>query len=327
MFNENPSDNQSNKEKSDVDKSVEKGLFEETQNKLFDNNEDDNSTDSIAEYERIISEKLEQKRKDELKKASENMKVKLAKNGRCPICTLAPPCNHYNQETEVKEANRLILSHRSQTKRSNDSVSPQKPDKKDQPLRKSTKKSNKPINSNDKLNRTAYNTDKNKLSRSTEKRMKKPNPRLKPLKNTKNEDEDDALPIIKDEDFETSPTQNPSKPPFNPLKNLPGRRMTHQKPSPAPRLHSHQARTKIRIQGRHGVKSVHYTNLRSSIQAQNQQEARKRYIIKARERHKIQEKIEKYREEKIQREIELLEEAKRLEQEERRREHLRDERR
>lgn len=47
--------------------------------------------DSIAEYENIISDKLEKKRKEELQRASENMKIKLVKTGRCPICTLSPP--------------------------------------------------------------------------------------------------------------------------------------------------------------------------------------------------------------------------------------------
>lgn len=51
----------------------------------------DESKDSIAEYERIISEKLEKKRKEELKKASDTMKHKLVKTGRCPVCTLSPP--------------------------------------------------------------------------------------------------------------------------------------------------------------------------------------------------------------------------------------------
>jgi hypothetical protein len=49
--------------------------------------------------------------------------------------------------------------------------------------------------------------------------------------------------------------------------------------------------------------------------------------MRAKHRHKVQEQIEKYREEKIQREIELLEEAKRLEQEEQHREKVREDRR
>lgn len=51
----------------------------EQQQEEFDDNE---SKDSIAEYEKIISEKLEEKRKEELKRASDNMKLKLLKNGR-----------------------------------------------------------------------------------------------------------------------------------------------------------------------------------------------------------------------------------------------------
>mmetsp|Transcript_22322 Transcript_22322/g.25642 ORF Transcript_22322/g.25642 Transcript_22322/m.25642 type:complete len:182 (+) Transcript_22322:159-704(+) len=94
-----------------------------------------------------------------------------------------------------------------------------------------------------------------------------------------------------------------------------------------PRLYSHQNRTKVRIQGRHGLKSEKYVDIERSIHEQHKHEQRKSYILKTRERHKIQERIEKYREEKIQREIELLEEAKRLEQEERHRERVREERR
>ena len=93
------------------------------------------------------------------------------------------------------------------------------------------------------------------------------------------------------------------------------------------RLRSHQNRTKVRIQGKNGVHSEKYVDIEKSLHQQNEQRERKRYILKARQRHKIQEKIEKYREEKIQREIELLDEAKRLEEEEKQREHKREERR
>ena len=69
------------------DKSHEKGLFDVSniQSEQQNEGEDNESKDSIAEYEKIISEKLEEKRKEELKKASEHMKVKLLKTGRCPI--------------------------------------------------------------------------------------------------------------------------------------------------------------------------------------------------------------------------------------------------
>lgn len=68
-------------------KSYEKGLFDVSniQSELQNEGEDDESKDSIAEYEKIISEKLEEKRKEELRKASEHMKVKLLKTGRCPV--------------------------------------------------------------------------------------------------------------------------------------------------------------------------------------------------------------------------------------------------
>jgi len=67
-------------------KSIEKGLFEDQNIKSEANYDYENdSKDSIEEYEKIISEKLEQKRKEELKKAAENMKHKLLRTGRCPI--------------------------------------------------------------------------------------------------------------------------------------------------------------------------------------------------------------------------------------------------
>ena len=69
------------------DKSHEKGLFDisNLQSEQQNEGEDNESKDSIAEYEKIISEKLEEKRKEELKKASEHMKARLLKTGRCPI--------------------------------------------------------------------------------------------------------------------------------------------------------------------------------------------------------------------------------------------------
>lgn len=93
------------------------------------------------------------------------------------------------------------------------------------------------------------------------------------------------------------------------------------------RLHSHQTKTKVRIQGKRGMRTEKYVNIQRSLEEQKRFEDQKRTILKARERHKIQERIERYREEKIQREIELLEEAKRLEQEERNREKIREDRR
>lgn len=88
MFNDNASEHQEQSHEKSETKSVEKGLDED---QPASPNEHENSKDSITEYEKIISEKLEQKRKEELKKASESMKAKLSKTGRCPVCTLAPP--------------------------------------------------------------------------------------------------------------------------------------------------------------------------------------------------------------------------------------------
>ena len=87
ILNQPGSDN--NSEARDIDqqsegeKSVEKGLFDNL--RAIENDDEEKDKDSITEYEKIISEKLEQKRKEELKKASEHMKSKLIKTGRCPI--------------------------------------------------------------------------------------------------------------------------------------------------------------------------------------------------------------------------------------------------
>ena len=38
---------------------------------------------------------LQQQRINEIKLKAANMKGNLANNGRCPVCTLKPPCKHY----------------------------------------------------------------------------------------------------------------------------------------------------------------------------------------------------------------------------------------
>jgi hypothetical protein len=147
-------------------------------------------------------------------------------------------------------------------------------------------------------------------------------------------EEDSALPIIRDEDFEKSEhndnneaegkLQNkirkerskPRKSNPNALYNMSRRKRTRVTKSTnfsQDRLHSHPTRTKVRLQGRHGIKSEKYVNIEKSVNEHTKHQERRLFITKARHRHKIQEQIEKYREEKIQREIELLEEAKRLE--------------
>jgi len=40
-------------------------------------------------------DKLQHQRINEIKKKAANMKGSLANNGRCPVCTLKPPCKHY----------------------------------------------------------------------------------------------------------------------------------------------------------------------------------------------------------------------------------------
>lgn len=171
------------------------------------------------------------------------------------------------------------------------------------------------------LNKTTYTTDKKGLSHSKERDDSQSIKHHEGTEKSK-EEVDDALPVIKDEDFEKYSKEDQLVPEANKnaekevksvephslrtssdkhhrgntLYKIHRRRRTGQHPyMPQARLHSHQARTKVRIQGKHGVKSEHYVNLQKSIHEQEKQEDKKRYIIKARERHKIQEKIEKYR--------------------------------
>lgn len=271
------------------------------------------------------------------------MKFKLVKTGRCPICTLSPPCNHYNDEDEVKSANRRLNQLAKQKKAGEASGSPYKSPRKviiqdssSRPARQKISKNRKA--GKDKLNKTVYNTDKgglddqNKLSHQSDSK--------------KDNDEDSALPIIRDEDFDKSehkdanenenqsqPIREKSqtrKPNANAVYKISRRKRSRVAKSSnfsENRLHSNPNRTKVRIQGRHGVRSEKYVDIERSINENLKRQDRRRFIIKAHHRHKIQEQIEKYREEKIQREIELLEEAKRLEAEERHRERVREERR
>lgn len=366
IFNQPASD--INSETRDIDqqseggKSVEKGLFDDP--RAIDNDEDDKDKDSITEYEKIISEKLEQKRKEELKKASEHMKSKLIKTGRCPICTLAPPCNHYSTEEDIKEVSQKVASPSKASKKSASglSQSPQKSAKKTPRAHVVAKSVFKPMKAGDKLNKTTYETDSNKIQKLSKLRHKKAKKDRKSPANQTQIVEHEAIPAIKDSEFDgadrrgnttvqeiakTHTTEhseerprkvtgsqpasvsNKHRPNANALYDITRRRRTQKglKPQQQQRLFSHQNRTKVRIQGRHGVKSEKYVNLEQSLQEQQKHQERKTYIVKARERQKIQERIERYREEKIQREIELLEEAKRLEREERHREKVREDRR
>ncbi|CAG9318320.1 unnamed protein product [Blepharisma stoltei] len=48
-----------------------------------------------------IQSTLEEWRKKDLENAVENLKFKIGKEGRCPICTLKPPCKHYLSSDEI----------------------------------------------------------------------------------------------------------------------------------------------------------------------------------------------------------------------------------
>ena len=291
-------------------------------NQTQNEGEDDDSKDSIAEYEKIISEKLEEKRKEELKKASDHMKLKLVKTGRCPICTLAPPCNHYSTTDEILAANRRVITQRkaSQNRSPSTSQSPQK----SYSGRPAPHRVRKPKKIADRLNRTAYNTDSQPISQPMYSAQK-----ARLGSHERSEDVDDpALPTIKDEDFEKprdpsivskevkvvdtehSEDKNISQPaprrPKNSDANAVYQIRRKRIKQPQTRLYSHQNRTKVRIQGKHGTRTEKYVNIQKSIEEQKRQQERKRYIMKARQRHKIQERIEKYREQKIEHEIELL---------------------
>ena len=36
-----------------------------------------------------------------------SLKGTLSKNGRCPVCTLLPPCNHYKSQLEILQINEV----------------------------------------------------------------------------------------------------------------------------------------------------------------------------------------------------------------------------
>jgi hypothetical protein len=48
-----------------------------------------------------IADKLENQRINELKTAALGMKGTLVNNGRCPKCTLKPPCKHYEKVEDL----------------------------------------------------------------------------------------------------------------------------------------------------------------------------------------------------------------------------------
>lgn len=50
-----------------------------------------------------IADKLEKQRINELKNAALGMKVNLVQNGRCPKCTLKPPCKHFERAEDIPQ--------------------------------------------------------------------------------------------------------------------------------------------------------------------------------------------------------------------------------
>lgn len=241
------------------------------------------------------------------------MRTKLLKTGRCPICTLAPPCNHYSDENQIKEDYKKMVEPKMSPSRS-----PRKSVSKEHSQSKVPLKSYRQSKNGHRLNKTLYASNKDALARV---RNSKASPKLRPLQS----DEDDALPIIRDEDFEnvrgsqnlnktdiydvpsSKNTQTNSvvrdskyRPNANAIYDIKRERKSHRVKFNQHRLYSHQNRTKVRIQGKHGVRSEKYVDIQRSIQEQKMQEDQKRSILKSKQRHKIQERIERYREEKIQ---------------------------
>ena len=48
-----------------------------------------------------FADNLERQRMNELKNAALGMKGTLVQNGRCPKCTLKPPCKHYERSEDI----------------------------------------------------------------------------------------------------------------------------------------------------------------------------------------------------------------------------------
>ena len=126
------------------------------------------------------------------------MKFKLLKNGRCPIWTLMPPWNHYSDENQIKDTQKRVGSLRKGSKKSSitSSNSPQKPQS-NQINIDSARESK----GSGRLNKTAYLFNSN----SPNKLLKDGSSRKDKVLLSKNQ-EDDALPIIRDEDFEKDPS-------------------------------------------------------------------------------------------------------------------------
>ena len=68
-----------------------------------------NKVDSVTREE--IWELLEQKRHEELDKRTKQMQGLAMASGRCPVCTLQPPCRHFKESRQiVKEAETVLYT-------------------------------------------------------------------------------------------------------------------------------------------------------------------------------------------------------------------------
>ena len=216
------------------------------------------------------------------------MKFKLLRNGRWPVCTLMPPWNHYSDENQIKDTQKRVGSIRKGSKKNSidPSNSPQKSNSNQNAINSAREDKGR-----GRLNKTAYLFNSNS-----------PNKLLKEGSSKKNkgsdykdfQEEDDALPVIRDEDFEShqaskniNNTEIDNK--YNSKANAPssaiqnskyrananaiydirrGRKGQHVHFNQPNRLHSHQNKTKVRIQGKHGRKTEKYVNIQRSIEEQ-----------------------------------------------------------
>ena len=54
-----------------------------------------------------IADILEIQRLKELEKAANSLKNTLPRTGRCPVCTLLPPCKHYNSSDDIPAVKKM----------------------------------------------------------------------------------------------------------------------------------------------------------------------------------------------------------------------------
>ena len=64
----------------------------------YDPRRHDSQTFSLLS-EKEITERLELQRREEIENAATKMHTKLLRRGRCPLCTLVPPCHHFPNES------------------------------------------------------------------------------------------------------------------------------------------------------------------------------------------------------------------------------------